>query len=264
MQLAGELAKINIPSLMQMVRNGELTGKICLTRGVNTTFVFVDKGRIKHVESDVCQGREALLELFLWSSGTFSYIDCSVETAPQTISAEEPADKILREGAAYAEAKKYLDQLRVGPATVLKQSGKPAGKPNLFLNALDGHKTVAEVSASCNLTRFEYMRCLHEIIADGQALVVEDASDRNEKIELPEWVVSRLKQDNTDVSRAIVEMVIWVDRLKCWMYQADADLDRLVCGLEEQCATPVTPKAPDEPTPTVADAHLLPDGTARS
>ncbi len=234
MQLAGELAKITLPSLIQMVRNGELTGKICLTRGVNTAFIFVDKGRIKHVESDVSEGRDALLELFLWNSGTFSYIDCSVESAPVTIAADEPAEKIFREGLAYAEGKKYLEQLRIGSSTVLRPAGKVSASPNPLLEALDGKRTLAEVSAAIELSRFEYIRCLQQLIADGLALVVEDFSDRDEDIVLPEWVISRLKQDNPDVSKAIVQMVIWVDRIKCWMYQADADLDRLVSSLEDQ------------------------------
>lgn len=259
MQLAGELAKVTLPSLIQMVRNGELTGKICLTRGVNTAFIFVDRGRIKHVESDVSEGRDALLDLFLWSSGTFSYIDCSVEGAPLTISADEPADKILKEGQAYAEARKYLDQLRIGPSTILRASGRAS--TNSLLRYLDGRSTLAEVSGACNLTRFEYTRALQQIISDGLALVVEETQDQ-EQIVLPEWVLSRLKQDNADVSKAIVQMVIWVDRIKCWMYQADADLDRLVATLEEQCGLQSHTQTVDEETvPSAGDAHSMRDGT---
>jgi hypothetical protein len=260
MQLAGELAKITLPSLIQMVRNGELTGKICLTRGVNTAFIFVDRGRIKHVESDVSEGRDALLDLFLWSSGTFSYIDCSVDSAPLTISADEPADKILKEGQAYAEAKKYLDQLRIGPSTILRPTGKSA--TNALLAYLNGRSPLAEISGVCNLTRFEYTRALQQIIAEGLALVVEETHEQ-EQIVLPEWVLSRLKQDNEDVSKAIVQMVIWVDRIKCWMYQADADLERLVSTLEEQSGLEARPQALDdeEPTPPASDAHTMRDGT---
>lgn len=258
MQLAGELAKINLPSLIQMVRNGELTGKICLTRGVNTAFVFVEKGRIKHVESDVADGREALLDLFLWTTGTFSYIDCAVESAPQTISLEEPADKILKEGAAYAEAKRYLDQLRIGPSTILKATGKQSAKPNALLDLLDGRRTIDDVTESLGYTRFDTVRLLQEIVVEGRALVVEEPGGRNEQIVLPEWVISRLKQDNADVSQSIVQMVIWVDRIKCWMYQADADLDRLVGTLEEHCSTGPVDDGDEEGSGAIADGHPQP------
>jgi hypothetical protein len=49
---------------------------------------------------------------------------------------------------------------------------------------------------------------------------------KENQVSLPDWVVARLKQDNVDLSHAIVDMVIWVDRVKCWMYQADSDLDK--------------------------------------
>lgn len=259
MQLAGELAKINLPSLIQMVRNGELTGKICLTRGVNTAFIFVERGRLKHVESDIAEGRDALLDLFLWTSGTFSYIDCAVDSAPQTISADEPADKILKEGTAFAEAKRYLDQLRIGPSSILKSSGKQSSAINPLLDWLDGKRSVDEAAAAAGLNRFEAIRSLQELVAEGRALVVEEPRGRNEQIVLPEWVISRLKQDNADVSQAIVQMVIWVDRIKCWMYQADADLDRLITSLDEQ-------KIPDtqgEDQQAPPDAHIG-DGHPRS
>jgi hypothetical protein len=71
------------------------------------------------------------------------------------------------------------------------------------------------------------VHAVHEIISRGLANVVEFSS-REDSIKLPAWVVSRLKQDNPDLSQAIVEMVIWVDRVKCWMYQADADLEKVI------------------------------------
>lgn len=243
MQLAGELAKITLPSLIQMVRNGELTGKICLTRGVNTAFIFVDRGRIKHVESDLFEGRDALLELFLWTTGTFSYIDCAVDSAPVSISSDEPAEKILKEGQAYAESKKYLDQLRIGPATVLKASGKSSSVPNPLLNVIDGRTRIRDLAGTAELSRFDHVRYVYQLVSDGLALVVDDLSDDYQQIVLPEWVISRLKQDNPDVSKSIVQMVIWVDRIKCWMYQADADLERLITGLEEQYDVPAATEA---------------------
>lgn len=254
MQLAGELAKINLPSLIQMVRNGELTGKICLTRGVNTAFIFVERGRLKHVESDVAEGRDALLDLFLWTTGTFSYIDCAVDSAPQTISADEPADKILKEGTSYAEARRYLDQLRIGQSTILKASSKQSSTTNALFPWLDGKRSIDEAAAASGLSRFEVVRSLQELVAEGRALVVEEPSRRNEQIVLPEWVISRLKQDNTDVSQAIVQMVIWVDRIKCWMYQADADLDRLISSLDEQKMSDLQAESVS-PDAHVSDGH---------
>src|SRR5437016_5259022 len=101
MQLAGELNKVNLPSLIQLLRNGELTGKVCLTQGTNTAFIYVVAGRLVHVETDTEQGRAALLELFVWNSGTFSFVEADGAAMVHTLPADEPVEKIIREGLAY-------------------------------------------------------------------------------------------------------------------------------------------------------------------
>lgn len=229
MQLAGELSKVNLPSLIQLVRNGELTGKICLTCGVNTAFIYVEQGRVLHVETDVSDGREALLELFLWTSGTFSYIECPVSEAPITIAVDEPIEKILRDGLAYLEAKKFLDQMKIGPATVLKSLVSVDNNP--MLANFDGEKPLEDWQEELGLTRFECTIALAKMLKNGQVVVMED--NRQEGlVQLPDWVIQRLKQDNPDVSQAIVELVVWADRIKCWLYQADADLERIISTIE--------------------------------
>lgn len=230
MQLAGELSKVSLASLIRLVRNGELTGKICLTQGVNTAYMFFAEGELFHVESDIGEGKDALLELFLWQSGTFSYIECSVEGTAITIGEDEHLELILKEGLSYQEARRYLEQMRVSFRTVL-QSIVPS-QANPFLEAMDGQTPLGDIVAQLRLSKSEYIPQLRQILEEGKAIVVEPPTV-NEEIKLPEWVISRLKQDNPDPSQAIVDLVIWTDRVKCWLYQADADLARLIGALDE-------------------------------
>lgn len=53
-----------------------------------------------------------------------------------------------------------------------------------------------------------------------------------ENIEIPSWVAARLRQENPDVAKAIADLVIWADKAKMWMYQADADFEKIVGQLE--------------------------------
>lgn len=226
MQLAGELTKISLPTLIQLLRNGELTGKICLTHGANTAFLYVDSGRIVHAETDTEQGRAALLELFLWTAGAFSFVEAEAKSMPHTVPPEEPIDKIVREGQAYLEKKKYLEQLRINGRTVLAKNTERA-VDNALYQRLDGRTSLLDICSSLGFRRWDYVHAVHEIISRGWANVVEiEVAD--DAIKLPPWVVSRLKQDNPDITQSIVEMVIWVDRVKCWMYQADADIERII------------------------------------
>jgi len=226
MQLAGELTKISLPSLIQLLRNGELTGKVCLTQGANTAFIYVRDGRIVHVETDADEGRPGLLELFLWLSGTFSFVEANLDNVPQSFAPDEPAEKLIREGLAYLEKKKYLDQLRVNGRTVLRKA-HDKWVDNCLWELLDGRTTLSQLNYSLGLSRWESINFTYDLLTNGHAVVVEAPSE-DEQVDLPAWVISRLKQDNPDLTQAIVEMVIWVDRVKCWMYQADADIEKMV------------------------------------
>lgn len=232
MQLAGELTKISLPSLIQLIRNGALTGKVCLQQGANTAFIYVRDGRIIHVETDSDQGRPGLLELFLWLSGTFSFVEANLDNVPESFSPDEPMEKLIREGMSYLEKKKHLDQLRVSGRSILrKNTNKQIENP--IWDALDGTCTLAQINYSMGLSRWESINFTYDLLINGHASVVEQPA-QEDHVQLPAWVISRLKQDNPDVTQAIVEMVIWVDRVKCWMYQADADLDKVVDQLSHR------------------------------
>lgn len=231
MQLAGELSKVNLASLIRLVRNGELTGKICLTQGVNTAFLFFEQGDLVHVDSDLGAGREALLELFLWQSGTFSYLECTVSEAPRSLPSDVPLESLLKEGINYQESRRYLEQLRINFRTVLQAVVESKNDP--FLQAMDGRTALADVVTKLRMARSQYIPRLRQIIEKGHAVVVELPNESGQ-LTLPDWVVSRLKQDNPDISKAIVDLVIWTDRIKCWLYQADVDFQRLIENLEGQ------------------------------
>lgn len=236
MQLAGELTKISLPSLIQLLRNGQLTGKVCFTQGANTAFVYVLNGKLVHAETDSEVGRFALLELFLWLSGTFSFVEADVESLEHTLSPEEPAEKFVREGLAYLEKKKLLDQLRISSRTVFRRATDKMVDDQIFMS-LDGVKNIGDIVSALGLSRWEYINSVNDLVRMG-AIAVVDPPSAAESVQLPAWVISRLQQDNPDVSQAIVQMVIWVDRVKCWMYQADADLDQIVDQLSQQDVSP--------------------------
>ena len=230
MQLAGELSKMNLASLIRLVRNSELSGKICLTQGVNTAFIFFENGQPIHVESDHGTGRDALLELFIWQSGSFSYIECPVRDQERSLSPDEPLERLLKEGLAYQEALSYLERLRINSRTVFKATDNTGD--TMLLPKMDGRTALGDIVQRQGLSRSQYAPRLQQLISAGKVIVVEAPTDLS-SIQLPDWVISRLKQDNPDVSQSIVDLVIWADRIKCWLYQVDVDLSRVIGALEE-------------------------------
>jgi hypothetical protein len=233
MQLAGELSKINLASLVQLIHNGELTGKICLTQGAFTAFIFVENGRIIHVETDTSSGAEAFLDLFLWTSGSFSFIECDVSEIRKTLSVGASFEKLIRQGIEYLRKKQYLDEHKVNSRSILKSrvlASTNSGNP--ILNKLNGFSPLENILSELQLSKKDAVEYIHEIISSEQAEVI-NSDDMTNQVILPDWVIARLKQDNANISEAIVQMVIWADLMKCWMYKAESDLGHIVEQLEK-------------------------------
>jgi len=235
MQLSGELSKVSFSNLLQLVRSGGLTGKISLTQGARIAAIVIERGQPIHVEMEGMTGLEALYELFLWQSGSFGFSEGVIDGLPRTISlnsAEQTFERMIKEGLSYADDKYYLDSLGVSPKTVLRSLAATGNYASTLminpgLERLDGVRTLADALANLNFSRRDFVHTIAIWLSEGLAEMVTPVNATKEnQVSLPDWVVARLKQDNVDLSHAIVDMVIWVDRVKCWMYQADSDLDK--------------------------------------
>ena len=242
MQLSGELAKVNLANLLQLVKTGGLTGKLTFSQGARTASVFVNNGEPIHAETEGEEGPDGLMELFLWTSGTFSFNEESVDGVFWTIDDEDPDqsfERLLKDGIAYQEAKHYLDVFEITPRSILKPTGTAVSFAKQVLampglERLDGKRTIAEALSDLHLTKREYVKTVSSWLLDGLADIAEPVLlEEMNGVDLPAWVVSRLKQDNPDISQAIVDMVIWVDRVKCWMFQVDVDFYKLRKRIEQ-------------------------------
>ncbi len=236
MQLSGELSKVNLPNLLQLVKTGGLTGKITIVQGARVVVVFIEQGSPVHVESEAMDGLDALMELFLWSHGTFSFEEEEDANFPKTIDPSDPnysLERLLKEGIEYARKKRYLDEHGITPRSILIPTGSAISFAREVmampgLEKLDGRRTLREALGDMNLTKIQFVNTIASWLADGLAeVIVKYADETVDQVDLPAWVVARLKQDNPDISQAIIDMVIWADRVKCWMYQVDADFYRI-------------------------------------
>lgn|GEM_PF-2465663 len=241
-QLSGELSKVNLPNLLQLVRTGALTGKFSFQQGARYAVLLVADGIPVHAELEGIDGMDALMELFLWTSGSFAFQEEEVAERRRSIVDDEPDatfEQILRDGLAYAKSTRLLADLGVTPATVLAETGTAisvaaqiTSRPGL--ENLDGRRSLEECLGHLDLSRREFVTTVASWLSDGLAeLAGAGEQSSREGMALPSWVVARLKQDNTDINQAIIDMVIWVDRVKCWMYQTDAELYEVVKELEQ-------------------------------
>lgn len=236
MQLSGELSKVNLPNLLQLVKTGGLTGKITFSQGARLATIFIRDGVPVHAETEGEDGVEGLMELFLWTSGAFSFNEETVDGVLRSIDKDDPDqsfERLLRDGISYQEAKAYLDTYDITPKSILKPTGATVSFAKQVLSMpglerLDGRSTLQEVLADLHLSKRDYVKTVSSWMMDGLADLAEPILFEDmDRVDLPAWVVSRLKQDNPDISQAIVDMVIWVDRVKCWMFQVDVDFYKI-------------------------------------
>lgn len=235
MQLSGELSKVNFANLLQLVRSGGLSGRITLLQGARQALIFIEEGYPAHVEAEGVSGKDALFELFCWQSGTFAFSEGDIGGVPRTVlfgQRDDTFEKMLREGMLYAEDKNFLDEQGITPRSVIRiapsyQAVREEGD-NPGLDKLDGLRTLADALAPLGLSRREFVHTVAYWLSSGFIELAPAASARGNTVELPDWVVARLKQDDPDIANAIADMVVWVDRVKCWMYQADTDFERIL------------------------------------
>ncbi|MDZ4837713.1 MAG: DUF4388 domain-containing protein [Candidatus Melainabacteria bacterium] len=242
MQLSGELSKVNLANLLQLVKTGGLTGKLTFSQGARLATIFILDGIPIHAETEGEEGVEGLMELFLWTSGAFSFNEEALDGILVSIDDDDPDqsfERLLKDGMSYQEAKHYLDAFNITPKSILKPTGTAVSFAKQVLSMpglerLDGKSTLAEALADLHLSKREYVRTVSSWMMDGIADVAEPVLlEDMDHVDLPAWVVSRLKQDNPDISQAIVDMVIWVDRVKCWMFQVDVDFYKIRKQIEQ-------------------------------
>ena len=257
MQLTGDLQKVSLPNLVQLVRNGGLTGKIALSCGAQQGLICFENGSIVHAEQELNQGRETLMDLFLWNNGTFSFIESdTTATKKRSLDPKNPNESIeaiLKDGIAYAEQQEFLEQMNVDGYTVF---APVAGTERLLdrydettrtvYRSLDGQKPLIQALSIATMPRRVVVGAIYRLVLDRMISAREVPEDQKaDKVNLPDWVVQRLKQDNPDISKAIVDMVIWADRVKCWLYQADADFSQMLVEIDEDGS--LSSSLPDSP-----------------
>lgn len=246
MQFDGELNNVSIPNLMQLIKSGGLTGKMSISDEANQALIWFEKGDIVQVESGQQQGREALMALFLWQSGHFSFSEQGLEGVVRTFDPAKVSDAIealIREGISHADQKAAFDRLNIQKDSLLKckvdLAQVPDGDVKNLLGFLDGSTSLAQALRKAELMGGVSLEAVNAAVNKGMVDILPKGTaaapaaqpaptGRTTSINLPDWVRARLRQDNQDLSQAIVDMVIWVDRVKCWMYQADADLEAVI------------------------------------
>ena len=85
-QLSGSLEEIPLPDIVRLFQSTRKTGRLELTSGASTGFIFFDKGDIVDCQSTNMAGIDALKHVALFNRGSFDFSE-GVVPASQTLNA---------------------------------------------------------------------------------------------------------------------------------------------------------------------------------
>ena len=207
MQFAGELSNVKLPNLLQLIGNGGLTGKVTISNETKKALICFEKGQIVHAENEMKRGRDALMELFLWDRGSFSFLEGDSGGMPRSLDTTADSDTmeaLMRDGMRYAEQKTFLDRHSVRDNTVLKprvgieQSSEPDVR--VLLGILDGQLRLNQAVEKAKLTERGATETVYKLVSQGLVEVLDlPVPSKTESISLPDWVSARFKQYNHDL-----------------------------------------------------------------
>jgi hypothetical protein len=133
-QLSGSLEEIPLPDIARLFQSTRKTGRLELTSGHSTGFIFFDRGDIVDCQSMNMAGIDALKHLALFNRGTFDFSDGLAPTSQtlNTIATNELIDVLE----ARMMESRQLQELVPAPNEVPRYLGG-ALPPDLELGAAD-------------------------------------------------------------------------------------------------------------------------------
>jgi hypothetical protein len=240
MQLTGDLQKVNLLNLLQLVSRDNLTGKLDLKSDKNEQAqVFFESGAVTHAQMGAVQGKHLVMELLLWNQGSFNLLESDKAVATQTSIEPHKPDysmkALLDQGAAYVEQQDFLEQIGISEETIFSPSPQLPSIATKFdsatqklLQNINGKNPLASVFTLTALPRYIMVASVYQLLVE-RLIAVSDQPEslKTLQLELPDWVLERLRQSDGDAADAIVNLLIRSDQLSAWLHKADSELARL-------------------------------------
>ena len=105
--LEGDLANMQIPTLLQSINMSKMTGRLQIEHKTNMAAIFFADGLPVHAVSPETKGDTAIIEIITWEDGQFHFIPNEL-TEERTVNRR--LDALLMEGVAMLDQSKYLSE----------------------------------------------------------------------------------------------------------------------------------------------------------
>jgi uncharacterized protein DUF4388 len=177
MAFQGSLKELPLPDIIQLVSVSGKTGKFTLTRDSDRGFIFLKNGQMVHASVGDLVGEEAIYALAIWNSGDFQF-NPTEEADRQTITKSNT--NLLMEAARRLDEwrvlSKKIPSVEHVPELLARDNRHEQVTLNphewMLITKIDGHKTIAEIGRTLNISSFEVAKILYGMIT-GELVVLK-------------------------------------------------------------------------------------------
>ncbi len=108
--LEGDLTNLQMPTLLQSINMGKMTGRLDLQSGGETAVIYFKEGMPLHCQLRNSEGEAAIIEAIGWDEGEFRFF---MESPHHRETIKKRLDLLLMEGAALIDQYKFLKEIGV-------------------------------------------------------------------------------------------------------------------------------------------------------
>lgn len=114
--LEGDLTNLQMPTLLQSINMGKMTGRLDLQSGSDVATIYFNEGNPQHCDLRNSEGETALVEAIGWDEGEFRFF---AEPPHHRDTIKKRLETLLMEGAALFDQAKFLKEIGISTDSYL-------------------------------------------------------------------------------------------------------------------------------------------------
>lgn len=132
--LEGDLARLQVPTLLQSIAMEKMTGRLEFQRPGETGDIFFQDGNLQHASTLDCSGDDAVLELITWQDGNFHFYEGETFLHQTT---QKRLETLLMEGITLLDQAVFLSGVGCGKTSYLLRREPDITEEDFNLSLLD-------------------------------------------------------------------------------------------------------------------------------
>jgi len=200
--ISGGLDSTRCPEIIKILSLGKRSGRLFLSNGSESGNIFFRDGEIIHAQCGPLQGKKAIYELAVWTSGEYRF---SVDEMPDVLTVDISVDEIL------SEATNRIRQMDRVVSLIPSSNAVYALDPEIkekevvlksvqwkVLSRIDGKKSIADIAQNIGLGVSDTMKVFYTLVKSGllREAYLPEAESPAGAVDLPDTPFIKALEDS--------------------------------------------------------------------